>query len=806
MKNKAVFLVGVFDDCGYRKGGDFLSPESLALIEEIESENNIEAHIVFAITHRKFAGREKQVKLEHIRAERDRVVKEINGVAPDYIFCLGRTALACAYGRGSLTLDAFRREGHRVDDLTGELFVLDGLSRVRAQSGIRKWLKLDAHAALNGLSGTEWGDYTLMLPPALISLDYIGELMQRYPNLQFSSNWDKCPAGYEVESWAPGDMVGFDLETFQGLDPWQEGSRIRMAMISRTPGEATIIQLPPDSSMPMWLEDILADPDIIKAGSNIAFDYKWCQRFGIEVNNLWDTSVAEHILDENDPNTGLKYLTLRYLPRLGDYSREHRNLVKERGGWEFVRDDEQYNYAAADAEASVAAGLAQRAAIESDGLTVPHRLARKLYPILAAMQSRGTAIDPEVLRNLDTFYTAHLSGLRGQICDVLGPINPASPPQLATALVAAVPGIKLSKRILTQWWQGRYGDEADEVSTQKSILERESDKHEIIAVVLEFRKWSKMYGTYIKGVLDKHLVRHGGKYLVHPSFNQNRVETHRLSSSNPNLQNIPREPGEDDPPELNVKKMFCSRFEGGSIMEADFSQVELRVAAELSGDEAMTQAFMDGEDIHDKTTLSVWDSVTKERRNKAKIINFGIIYGMGSNALAGATKSSPAEAKVYKEKYFAAYPRLEQHIEEVHEQVKQDLCITSPFGFRRHFVLPPEKTTGDRDRWNQYDAFRVMRQAYNMLVQNTAACITFVSIVEVDKRMKREGLRSVLFGTVHDSILADIYPGEESMMARIFKEVMESPPTEEYGVTLNVPMKADIELGKTWGDKKEFKC
>ena len=602
-------------------------------------------------------------------------------------------------------------------------------------------------------------------------------------------------------------MIGFDLETYPGLDPWAEDARIRMGMLSFEPGRAWVVQCTGDSGFPKWFVDILEDPAICKCGSNIAFDIKWCQRFGIEVVNVWDTSVAEHILDENDPNTGLKYLTLRYLPRLGDYSRDHRNLVKERGGWEYVRDDEQYLYASADAEASVAAALGQVASIHDEELGRPHALARALYPVLAEMQSAGTAIDPEVLRALEAHYSAHLSVLRKRICKVLGPINPASPPQLAEALVAAVPGINLSKRILTQWWQDRWGDDAEEVSTQKSILEREASKHAVIADVLEFRKWNKMYGTYIKGVLDKHLVTHGGGHFVHPGFNQNRVETHRLSSSNPNLQNIPREPGEDDPPELNVKKMFCSRFKGGSIMEADFSQIELRMAAMLSGDEVMLNAFNTGKDLHKLTAAAAFgvpeEDVTKDQRQAAKVINFGILYGMGANTLGKATGYSKAVASGFIASYFARYPQLSTYIDGVHAGVKETLQVESPFGFRRSFTVPPEKANGG-DRWNQWDGWRIFKQALNAIVQNTAACVTYVALIEADRQMQMRNMRSVLFGTVHDSILADIYPGEEEAMAILLRDVMEDPPTEEYGVTLTVPMVADLEHGVTWGDKKPF--
>jgi DNA polymerase-1 len=791
VKTKAVFIVGVLDECA-RTSGDYLSEASMNLLAEIEEATGLEGHVVFAVFDKKFAGREKLVKLGDrkdpkpgdILYERPRVIEEIAAINPDYVFCLGPTALSCVNARGSLTLDAFRRDSFRVDDIGCDIYVLDGLSRVAAQSGIRKWLVLDAVAAVKGLNGTEWGEYHVLQPD--------------------TPEWRNCPE--KLTNLPPETMVGFDLETYPGLDPHAEDARIRMAMFSVEPGEAWVVQCPPDSSLPNWAEGLLRDPTLIKCGSNIAFDYKWCRWAGYEVNNMWDTSVAEHILDENDPNTGLKFLTFKYLPRLGDYSREHRDLVKERGGWEHVRDDEQYLYAGADAEASVAAGLSQLALIRESGLARPCRLAMDLYPVLADMQARGACVAESVVRELDSAYGVHLSELRKRITRVLGPINPASPPQLAEALVKYVPGINLSKRILTQWWQGRWADDAEEVSTQRSILERESGKHPVIADVLEFRRWNKLHGTYIKGVLEKHLVEHDGNHFIHASFNQNRVETHRLSSSNPNLQNIPRKPGEGDPPELNVKQMFVSRFEGGKIMEADFSQAELRVAAMQSGDPALTAAIESDRDVHTETAATLlgkdYDDITEDERQRCKTLNFLILYGGGANTLAKQLGIQKQEAKDLIAGYFRAFPRLKAHIDEVHAHVREHLEVESPFGFKRHFVSPPPKGDGG-DPWNQWEGWRVQRQAFNMIIQNTAACITFVAIVEIAARMRFHKFKSVMFGTVHDSILFDIFPGEEERLIQLVREVMENPPTERYGVQLTVPMEVDIEIGTSWGNKKK---
>jgi DNA polymerase-1 len=298
------------------------------------------------------------------------------------------------------------------------------------------------------------------------------------------------------------------------------------------------------------------------------------------------------------------------------------------------------------------------------------------------------------------------------------------------------------------------------------------------------------------------------------------VETHRLSCSGPNLLNIPKNlplPDPDAPTDrdeqmqweydnLNIKSMYISRFEGGVLMEADFGQAELRIAAQESGDVAMLAAFREGRDIHKETAALIAEvplvAVTKGMRQRAKAINFGIIYGQGDKALGQAIGASKQGAADYRAEYFKVFHGLKAHIDRGLERIKDTLMVTSIFGFERHFVEPEEKTTGDRDRWNQWSGWRVQRQVLNTEVQGAAACVTYVAIIEMEKRMRELDMRSIMVNTVYDSILFDVYPGEQDSLARLAKEVMENPPTEQYGVTLTVPMAVDIEVGKTWGDQK----
>lgn len=408
------------------------------------------------------------------------------------------------------------------------------------------------------------------------------------------------------------------------------------------------------------------------------------------------------------------------------------------------------------------------------------------------------------LEAMDKEYDIHLQDLAVKIQATLGAINPASPTQLIKAIKETLPSVDLVKEDFNRVMNNVLDEDEDyvELSTSRAILEREAHKHPVIADILEYRKWHKLHGTYIRAVLDKHATAHGGSVFVHPSFNQNRVETNRLSCSNPNLHQIPRKPKEEDPQSLNVKKQFISRFGGGSILEADFSQAELRVAAMLSGDTRMIAALTSGRDVHTETASMLlgkpYRLITDSERQRCKTLNFLILYGGGANTLAKQLGIYKDEAKDLINQYFMTFPELKGYISRVHRLVKRDLVVESPFGFRRHFQPPPN------GNWNQWQGWAVQRMAFNHIIQNTAACITYVALIELDKRIKRAGLKSVMFGTVHDSVLFDVAPGEEKIVAVLAREVMEDPPTKDWGVELTVPMVCDVEIGPNWGEKKEF--
>lgn len=778
---RAVFVLGTLSR--FARRGDAISAEDFQILNKVADMAEVEAEIVFAVTDLACAGKPAKASMKLIRAERDRLVEEINGHAPDVVIAFGPVAMKALFDKGNLALREHLREGYDIDGITAKVFCTHSLDQVAAKPGMEKWLRLDVQAAVRGYTTTKWGEYVVLTPG--------------------DDSWNVDPGIY------PGSdarrVVGFDLETYPGLDPWADSSRIRMAIISNAAHQAHVIQLGPDSLLPEWLRKIVEDPSIVKAGSNIKFDYKWLRRFGVRMRNMHDTSTAEHILDETNPMKDLKSLTFLYAPWLGDYSKEHRNLVSKRGGWEYVEDDEQYHYAGADGEASYCAAVKQLDKLGKRGLERPFRLSMDLYRVLSEVEHNCCYVDMSTNAELNDMFQTHVHELRQEITEALGPINPGSPQQLAKALLAVVGDIDLTPRRLAKVFDPRWEDsDEDEISTDRATLEREASKHPIIETILVWRRLTKLHGTYIKGVRDKYLINRMGRPCLSTSFRTDVVETCRLSSQAPNLQNIPRKPSDGDkhaiPAELNVKRQYVSRFEGGKFLEADLSQAELRVAAMLSQDPLMLDAVRSGEDIHTSMAAMLLDksrdNITKDERQRCKTLTFLILYGGGANTLSKQLGISKDQAKSLIRQYFATFKRLDFFINRIKARVKRDLQVEAPFGYRRRFKDP--------GNWNCWDGWRIERQAWNFLVQNTAACCAFVAMINLQDEMERRGLRSKIVLQVHDSIGIDCHPDEVDEVARLAKYRLENPGTERYGVTLTVPMVADVEVGDNWGAKKPY--
>lgn len=784
--NNIVFLVGTpYKDAA--RTGDALSIEDFNMLDSVAKRVGVHAQIVLAVPDEKYAGTKDKPPMSVIKSYRPAVIKEILEYEPTAVIACGPLALHCLLNKGNVPVSEHLRETLVVPDLPNiTCVVTHSVEQISVKQGMVKWLVLDTLAALHGRTKTKWGKYTVLQPgtPA----------------------WAKRPATLPKKL----THVGFDLETYPGLDPWHPNARIRMAVISDKPGRAWVVQLRRNSLFPKWLKTIVEDPNIVKAGSNIKFDYRWCARFGYKLRNMHDTSTAEHILDCTNPLTDLKSLAFLYLDRLGDYSKGHRSLVKERGDdWALVDDDEQYDYCGADGEASIAAALAQIRALVAEKLDRPFRLSMDLYEVLAEMETRGACVDLRTNEALDKKFEVGLNDLRDQITAVLGPINPNSPDQLAEALIRVVPTINLRKaQIQRQFSNGYYAlkknEDPEDFTTEREVLEREAHRHPIIETILVYRRYQKLHSTYVVGLRNKYAVQHpdGGHY-VHTSYRTDVVETYRLSSQGPNLQNIPRKPEPDDdhpiPLELNIKRQYISRWAsiGGKLLEADLSQAEVRWAAHLSQDQAMIDALLSGEDTHRELTARYLgkrpEDVTSLERTHGKRQTFLTLYGGGARTLAAQIGVSKARAKVMLDQYFATFSGLKAYIENTKLQVKRTLCSESLFGYRRKFTKP--------HNWMTYDGFRVERQAWNHQVQSGAAAYTFVAMIDLERAMRANGLKSIIVMQVHDSIVIDLYPGELDKVKSLVVRCLENADIERYGVdSLTVPMVADLAVGDNWGE------
>lgn len=779
-QKKVVFVLETYDFPAVRKADD-LNPESIKLLESVAE--GLDVTVVFAVTDPSLAGRAKnKIGMKRIRKDRPDMLAAIDQAKPDIVICFGPTATASVFDKGNLPQnEMFRKAHYPLGEDGPPVYVTVGMSATRWKAGLQKWLRWDVEAAVNGWGETEWGNYDLILPG--------------------SDFWEDLPP-YEIACMGTTSgpkTIGFDLETYPGTDCWHPDARIRMAVISDRVGRAWIIQATPDSRFPVWLYKLLENPRLTKAGSNIKFDYLWMRRFGCRMVNMWDTSTHEHIIDESNPRKDLKSLTFIYVEKLADYGRGQRELVAKRGGWEYILDEEMYQYAGGDGEASVGAALGQLAKMK--GLERPGDLFRRLYGVLGEMEHNGAAVDLDVTRELDTLYQVKLGGLRQQIVEVLGPVNPNSPTAMGKALKEAFPKINLKVR---EWTRVMSDDEDEETSTKREILEREKHHHPIIGTVLEYRSYRTRHSTFIKGILEDspngkrkaYGRHHSGGVFIHPSFNTDRVETFRLSSSRPNGQNYPK----DDPDmQLSIKRQFISRFKGGQIMEADQSQIEIRFAAWLSGDLKMLAALESGEDIHTSMAAVMLEKpigeVTEDERQTCKARTFLILYGGGAAKLARDLSIPRRRAEQLIKEYFTAFEGLKMFIAETHRDVHRDLQVETAFGFIRRFVRPAH--------WDSSEGWSIQRQAFNTKVQNGAACITYLAMIWFQAELERRGLKSLLVLQVHDSLVVDVYPGEQKEIAAMLRTAMEVEARrmarEDYKVDLDIPLRCDIKVGNSWG-------
>lgn len=413
--------------------------------------------------------------------------------------------------------------------------------------------------------------------------------------------------------------------------------------------------------------------------------------------------------------------------------------------------------------------LSLQESITSTPSAIITQLESDLLPVLASMEAHGIGVDVQKLHTADIQAQARLTELLIAIHSAAGePVNPGSPKDLQRLLFEKM-GLAPSKKTKTGY------------SVDEETLEALAQDYPICRDILEWRHIGKIRSTYLAG-LQAHIHPVSGR--IHTTFLQTRTSTGRLSSEDPNLQNIPRGGALADA----VKSAFIPSQPGWKLVVADYSQVELRVLANLANDENMCARFSAGDDIHEATASVMFPGLpaSRERRNQAKTVNFGVVYGQTPFGLAQALKISPKEAGFFIDGFFAAYPRIKPWFETILEGVRKNGYVETFFGRRRAILSINDA--------NQAVRFRAQREAINMPVQGTAADIMKLAMVAFSRYLQKQSLRARLLLQVHDELVVECPENEVEMVTNALRIAMEGAAPATWNTRLTV----DIGVGDNW--------
>jgi DNA polymerase I len=525
------------------------------------------------------------------------------------------------------------------------------------------------------------------------------------------------------------------------------------------------------------LKPLLEDESIRKIGHDLKFDAIVLARHGITLRSLaFDSMLASYLLDATRPGHPLEPTALEHL----GYKALTEEALCGRGtkAMPLARLTPTAALDFAGERADLARQLANRLApmLVTDGLEAVYRdLEMPLIPVLASIEQAGIRIDGAALASQSAHIEQELARYSARIYELAGEIfNVNSPKQLGEILFEKLQLPALKKTGKTRSY-----------STAVEVLEELALTHELPRLVLTWRGLHKLKSTYIDALPQ---VVHPETGRVHTCFNQAVAATGRLSSADPNLQNIPirTELGRE------IRRAFIAE-PGHVLISADYSQIELRVLAHLAGEEALAEAFRAGEDIHDRTALKVFGADSGldkyELRRRAKIINYALLYGKTAFTLAKDIGVSKEEAQAFIDAYFAGFPRVRGFIEETLQRARETGVVKTMFGRRR---LVPELNS----RNGQIRA-QAERETVNMPIQGTAADILKRAMIDLHAELPARGLRARMILTVHDELLFESPREESEAAAAIVRERMES------AVQLNVPLTVDVGIGENWKDAKD---
>ena len=511
---------------------------------------------------------------------------------------------------------------------------------------------------------------------------------------------------------------------------------------------------------------------ILKIGQNLKYDLEVLRNYDIELKGkMWDTMIA-HYLIQPELRHNMDYMAEIYL----NYQTIHIDELigakgKNQRSMRELNPKEVYEYAAEDADITLQLKNKLEPELKKQGAEkLFYEIEMPLMPILAEMEMTGVCLDTDSLSETSKQLTQRMLDIEQRIYELAGEhFNIASPKQVGDILFDKLKIIDKAKKTK----KGQY-------VTSEEVLQQLRHKHEIVGLILDHRGLKKLLGTYIEA-LPKLINPRTGH--IHTSFNQTITATGRLSSSDPNLQNIPIR-GEDG---KEIRKAFIPE-PGCLFFSADYSQIELRVMAHLSQDPQMIEVFREGKDLHAATAANIYkkpiEEVTRDERTKSKRANFGIIYGITVFGLAERLDIPRDEAKMLIDGYFDTFPQVHDYMEKSKEVARQQGYVTTLFGRRRY--LP------DINSANSVVRGFAERNAINAPIQGTAADIIKVAMIHIFQRFKTEGIKSKMILQVHDELNFSVYPDEKEKVEHIVLEEMQN------AFQMAVPLVADSGFGENW--------
>lgn len=522
------------------------------------------------------------------------------------------------------------------------------------------------------------------------------------------------------------------------------------------------------------LKPLLEDPNIGKIGQNIKYDVDVLFGCGINVRGIFfDTMIAAYTLDPTS-KIGLKPMAHGLLGRKMTDITDLIGTGAKQITMDKVAIESASDYACADSDMTFQLFPILEKKIKEGGLAdLFEKIEMPLVEVLADMEENGVSIDTDILKVMSKELETEMKHLETQIFAISGGVfNINSPKQLQQVLFE-----KLQLPIIKRTKTG--------ASTDAEVLEELAEKFEIAQRLMDYRQLQKLKSTYID-VLPTLINKRDGR--IHTSFNQTITATGRLSSTNPNLQNIPAK-GEMAE---RIRKAFVPAKKGWKILAADYSQIELRILAHLSKDRVFMNAFTEDKDIHASTAAEVFDvplnEVTKEMRDKAKVVNFGIIYGMSDFGLSKSLKIKRTEAAKYIDKYFIRHSGVKRYIDQTIEQARKDGFVCTLLGRKR----PLPDINNPNNSLRQF----AERTAINTPVQGTAADIIKVAMINIQNLIRSKDLKTKMILQVHDELVFEVPDDELEEAQKMIVHEM------EHAVDLEVPVKVHAGAGNSWGEAK----